>query len=47
MLLMPEDKFREIVKTTKHIGDVAEIFGVPASQVKVRAIELGYKLKEK
>jgi Zn-dependent peptidase ImmA (M78 family) len=42
-LLMPEDAFREALKKTKHIGEIAEIFGVPAMAVKIRALELGYK----
>jgi Zn-dependent peptidase ImmA (M78 family) len=44
-LLMPETAFRAAIGETKHIGEIAEIFGVPAMAVKIRAIELGYKFK--
>jgi Zn-dependent peptidase ImmA (M78 family) len=46
MLLMPEDKFREVVKTEKHIGKIAACFGVTVLAVIQRAEELGFKLKD-
>jgi Zn-dependent peptidase ImmA (M78 family) len=47
MLLMPEDKFRDVVRSEKYIGKIAEIFGVPAITVVQRAKELGFKLVDK
>ena len=46
MLLIPEDKFKEAIKTEKYIGRLADIFGVPPIIVQIRATELGYKLKD-
>lgn len=46
-LLMPESAVRELIdkRGIKNIGELAEEFGVPATQTKIRVLELGYKMK--
>lgn len=45
-LLMPEENVRKCIKAgVTNIGKLAEIFGVSAPAMKIRVIELGYKLK--
>jgi Zn-dependent peptidase ImmA (M78 family) len=46
-LLMPEDMFREAIKSEKNIGKLAEMFEVPSSAVRRRALSLGYNIKRK
>ena len=48
-LLMPEDMVRDLVdkQGIKSIGELAEKFEVPASAMRMRVLELGYKLKDK
>jgi hypothetical protein len=45
-LLMREDLFQKAIETEKNIGKLAEMFEVPASAVKRRALSLGYNLKK-
>jgi Zn-dependent peptidase ImmA (M78 family) len=45
-LLMREDLFREAINSEKNIGKLAEMFEVPASAVKRRALSLGYKINK-
>lgn len=47
ILLMPEDSVRSIIdkENIKNIGDLSDRFGVSAAAMKVRVIQLGYKVK--
>ena len=46
-LTMPEDKVRELIDSgVKNIGDLADVFEVPASAVMFWVKYLGYKLKQ-
>lgn len=46
-LLMPESVVRKLIDNDniKNIGDLSEKFGVSAAAMKVRVIQLGYKVK--
>lgn len=47
MLLMPEENFHKAILTgTRKISELSKLFGVPSEAVRLRAKQLGYRIKE-